>query len=124
MKDKKYSPYEAQAGTNSVICGAELESTHFHVTADGYRTDVSIGIIVNYVQGKQADIRRVLVNIPFGNSKEEEVQVGTDNLTWTLEEETEVEVGEREPDKSAIDFDFEIIDEASVGTGSFSDNIS
>merc|ERR1719361_1611391 len=57
MKEPKYNFVEKQAGKNVVICGAELEATHFHITVDGYRTDLEIAIIVDYVQGKQKDIR-------------------------------------------------------------------
>jgi len=58
LKETQYNFMEKQLATNQVVCGAQLDGTHFHARVDGYHTDLSIEVTVNYVQGRQADIKK------------------------------------------------------------------
>merc|ERR1719461_1029924 len=84
MKQDAYNFVETQAGTNTVICGAELESPHFHASEAGEHTVLKIDIKVNYVQGTQTDVRRRSLAIPMGSQEEalasEERPADTDSL--------------------------------------------
>jgi len=50
------------AGSNKHICGAELESHHFHVSVDGYDTVLETEILITY---DQTNTRRMLVSTPL-----------------------------------------------------------
>jgi len=41
---------------NTAICSAELESPHFHVSLDGWETELEIELSITYVQGKQENV--------------------------------------------------------------------
>merc|ERR1711972_354253 len=47
---------------NTHICGAELESHHFHISVDGYDTLLETEILITY---DQTNTRRKLIQIPF-----------------------------------------------------------
>merc|ERR1712062_967854 len=74
MKEKKdgsdeykYNFYQGATSSNTVICGAELESHHFHLFSEGYYTSFVIQIEVSYVEGTQKDIvvERRFLSIPI-----------------------------------------------------------
>jgi len=59
--EKKVIP----AQKNTHICGAELESHHFHVSVDGYDTVLETEILISY---DQTNTRRKLISIPLSKS--------------------------------------------------------
>merc|ERR1712079_304821 len=67
------------------LCGAELESHHFHVSVDGYDTILETEIIIDYDQTNQ---RRKLVRIPLTRDMlyeagylNDETQVGSTQMS-------------------------------------------
>merc|ERR1711972_876757 len=58
----KYAFMEKKAELNNHICGAELESHHFHISVDGYDTVLETEILITY---DQTNTRRKLIQIPF-----------------------------------------------------------
>jgi len=63
----KYAFEQKPAVSNSVICGAELESHHFHISVDGYDTVLETEIVITYSQTRR--IRRKLVTIPLSGNR-------------------------------------------------------
>jgi len=84
MKEKKvdtdeysYNFYQGPTLNNVVICGAELESHHFHVSSEGYDTTLEIQIEVTYEEGVQKNITRRFLSIPISNSMNDDAKLST-----------------------------------------------
>merc|ERR1711874_788607 len=60
--EAKYAFTEYNRTGNTHVCGAELESHHFHVSVDGYDTVLETEILIAY---DQTNTRRHLVSIPI-----------------------------------------------------------
>jgi hypothetical protein len=117
--EAKYNYVELNSTTpaNSHICGAELESHHFHVSVDGYDTLLETEILIHY---DQTNTRRKLIQIPFtkemweaaGYDMEYEVSVGDAELS---EEDLAFQNTKRAPDQDDMVVDLFIEAEKSVG---------
>jgi hypothetical protein len=60
ITDPIYNFAETSPGLNSIMCSAELSTKgteQFHISVDGYDTDLIVGLTVTYVQGAQLDVR-------------------------------------------------------------------
>jgi len=48
-----------------VICGGELESPHFHISTEGWRTAIDIEVTMQYIQGEQENVGRRILRLPL-----------------------------------------------------------
>lgn len=91
---------------NKHICGAELESHHFHVSVDGYDTILETEILIEY---NQANTRRYLLQIPLSEASRfddeimessymKEIGLGASGATYS-DEDKQFREAKREPDQ-------------------------
>merc|ERR1712226_1601433 len=76
MAELKYNFEQQKHALNQHICGAELESHHFHINVDGYDTQLETEIEIVYEEGT---VRRQLISLPLSESSfdlEDEFDVG------------------------------------------------
>jgi len=118
--EAKYNFEEIKSTTpaNSHICGAELESHHFHISVDGYDTLLETEILIEY---DQTNTRRELIQIPLTkdlweaagyNSEDFEDQLGSAEMS---EEDLEFQNTKRSPDLDDMVVEMWVEAEKSVG---------
>lgn len=84
--ENKYKFVEQKHALNKHVCGAELESHHFHVSVDGFDTQLETEIEIHYAQTNTT--RRRLISIPLSKAMfddPEEVGVGASDTGAQLD---------------------------------------
>jgi len=119
MAEAKYAFVEIPSNTiNTHICGAELESHHFHISVEGYHTRLETEIEITYEQG---NTRRKLIQIPLTRQMleaagyydiEYETAIGMSDLS---EEDLEFQNTKREPDTDDMVVEMYVEAEKAVG---------
>jgi hypothetical protein len=117
--EAKYAFVESVSTTpaNSHVCGAELESHHFHVSVDGYDTLLETEILIHY---DQTNTRRKLVQIPLtkdlwsaaGYDMEHEYSIGAAEMSA---EDLEFQNTKRAPDQDDMVVELFVEAEKAVG---------
>jgi len=75
---------------NTHICGAELESHHFHVSVDGYDTVLETEILITY---NQTNTRRQLISVPLSEAMWDDEIMNVMEDEFGLGDDDFVEVG-------------------------------
>jgi len=107
--DAKYQFFEIAQSGNNHICGAELDSPHFHTSAEGYESVLESEIVITYKQGEiTKTLRRLLTyDLQRGNFwEDEEFSVGD------MDAEDELYKNKaRKPDTDLLECEFEVGEE-------------